>query len=266
MFGINLNLPSAELYFLIGYGYIKSIAEWVLYNNNIILILQFVAIMFSIKVITKIVSANKKECVKKIQSSSILVVSHNIVLQILYFIVAIILTTNPEGNVLLLYKTIKIIYVVGILGNYIIPRFLHDLYSLNKRRNYLFILLTLGMLIWFLAQSPIGYDNARLYAYSSLTCVIIFSIIALSYSGYMLFTAIKNRKKGSKFTEKLSAFIIFLFSIDIIHNIINLIEYEDAPFYISMENVSIMLVLSLVLFVTINGVFYYGYSRLYNRR
>lgn len=234
-------------------------------NYNLAMLFQFFTLLFSIKVITIIIAANKKEAVKRIQTSAIFLLITYIGLQTVHIITAYALVGEESVNHTSLYNLTLITYLFSMAGVYFMIRFIHDLYSIDKRRNIPFLVLVVLFVINFFRDIPVIHDETGVFAVCSHFSYYFFSIMALAYSVYVIIISFKYRKGRSDFTKHISLSIIILFCVNFISDFVDMIRFDGKPFYFNIENLFMAFIVTSIVFCVINSVFYYGYSKLYNK-
>lgn len=263
MFGINLNLPSAATYFVMGYNYVHKMVHWLMYNYNLLLIIQSIGLLFGIKVLFKVLSMGKMYKVKKTPYCPILLIIQYTVLQFMYLCCNYILIYYPQTHMSLFYSLLYVSYIVGISTNYLLPRFLHDLLGINKKRNRVFLIYTVLFYLWFFIDSPLFFHNGKVISSCTPMKLILFSILGFLYDFYFIFTSVRRRKGATPFVKHMSLFIIIIFSLSIIVDFGFMMTYRDDVFVFSIQNLSLTTVVTTLFFFIVNSVFYYGYSKLY---
>lgn len=263
MFGINLNLPSAATYFVMGYNYVHRMVHWLMYNYNLLLIIQFTGLLFGLKVLIKVLSLGKINKVKTTPYCPLFLITQYSILQMLYLSCNYILIYHSETKMPLFYSLLYVSYIVGISTNYLLPKFLHDLLGINKKRNIVFLIYTIGFLVWFIIDSPLFFQNGEVASSCTPIKLLIFSILGFAYDSYFIVITVIKRKGANSFVKHISNFIIVIFSLSILTDVGFLFKFKQEVFIFTIENLALTTVVTTIFFAIVNSVFYYGYSKLY---
>lgn len=264
MFGLNTNLPSAEVFFLMAYNDFKDVLSWMKINHNIVFIFQIITLILSFNVMIKIVSNRSNKNIDK-NLSGIIFYAYLIIMQCVYIFFVALLITDSENNLILLYRVFIVLSFVGILFNYILPQFIHSLYSINKKRNLIFLVFTLFTIIWSLVDLPIKLGDNYIFTYIPYSKFIVLNSLSVIYYLYFIIISFKKRRKTAGFIKHITTVVLLLFIISLVLVIYYSITYIPESHKVLIENKILGIVYDTVIFFIISVVFAAAHKKIFRR-